>query len=231
MAISPNEQYNVASADSLAVKLAGYQRRNMFERFLDELAPGEADTILDIGVTSEQSYPSSNYFEKWYPHKACITAAGLDDASFLETEFPGLKFVNANALDLPFDDKSFDYVHSSAVIEHVGDASSQARMVSECARVARKGFFVTTPNRWFPVEFHTVVPLVHWLPPRTFRAVMRATGREFFAQESNLNLMSRSSLMAAARHANVTRQFGVAVKSVRLLGWPSNLLLVGKGKS
>ena len=24
--------------------------------------------------------------------------------------------------------------------------------------------FLTTPNRWFPVEVHTRLPLVHWLP-------------------------------------------------------------------
>jgi hypothetical protein len=24
---------------------------------------------------------------------------------------------------------------------------------------------VTTPNRWFPLEVHTLLPLVHWLPP------------------------------------------------------------------
>ncbi len=32
--------------------------------------------------------------------------------------------------------------------------------------MSRKGLFVTTPNRWFPIEFHTVLPLVHWLPKR-----------------------------------------------------------------
>ena len=25
---------------------------------------------------------------------------------------------------------------------------------------------MTTPNRWFPVEVHTRLPLVHWLPDR-----------------------------------------------------------------
>ena len=24
--------------------------------------------------------------------------------------------------------------------------------------------FVTTPNRWFPLEVHTLLPFVHWLP-------------------------------------------------------------------
>ena len=26
--------------------------------------------------------------------------------------------------------------------------------------------FVTTPNRWFPLEVHTLLPFVHWLPGR-----------------------------------------------------------------
>ena len=60
MSRKPNEQYNVASADSLPVRLAGYQRRRMFERFMAELAPGPADKVLDIGVTAERNYPSSN---------------------------------------------------------------------------------------------------------------------------------------------------------------------------
>jgi hypothetical protein len=45
-------------------------------------------------------------------------------------------------------------------------------MVAECARVARKGFCLTTPNRWFPVEFHTQLPLLHWLPKAWFRLIL-----------------------------------------------------------
>ena len=33
----------------------------------------------------------------------------------------------------------------------------------EAVRVGRR-VFLTTPNRWFPVEVHTRLPLVHWLP-------------------------------------------------------------------
>jgi hypothetical protein len=228
MGTTPNAQYNLAAPDSVAVRLAGYQRRRMFDRFLAVMAPAPDDTILDIGVTSDRSYPSSNYFEKWYPHKAAVTAAGLDDAAFLEKEFPGLRYVRADACELPFADRSFDFVHSSAVIEHVGSAVRQARMIAECARVARKGLFLTTPNRWFPVEFHTVVPLLHWLPPAAFRAIMRRTGRDFFAEEANLNLMSGESLRRAAIVAGADKRFAVEVESVALGGWPSNLLLVGK---
>ncbi len=228
MTVAPNEQYNVASADSLPVKLAGYQRRRMFEQFMKSSGIKADDTVLDIGATSERSYPSSNYFEKWFPHKSNVTAAGLDDAKFLEEEYPGMRFVEADGCDLPFDDDSFDYVHSSAVIEHVGSFERQTQFVRECSRVARKGVFITTPNRWFPVEFHTVAPLVHWLPPSMFRAIMSWTGREFFAREENLNLMSGKSLLKAAQASGAMDKFSTRVDSVSLGGWPSNLLLIAE---
>nr|WP_246715217.1 class I SAM-dependent methyltransferase [Aestuariivirga litoralis] len=139
-----------------------------------------------------------------------------------------MTFKHADATRLPFADQSFDVVHSSAVLEHVGSFENQVRMMAECARVCRRGFFITTPNRWFPVEFHTVLPFVHWLPKPAFRNLMRKTGRGFFAEESNLNLMGGAELRRAATLAGIEGQLNVTLSSVSLLGWPSNLLLAGK---
>jgi len=224
---TPNAQYNVAAADSLPVKIAAYQRRRMFARFLDDTGLADphasaASEVLDVGVTSDRSYQASNYLEAWYPHKHRVTAVGIDDASFLCTEYPGMRFVVADGLRLPFADASFDVVHSAAVIEHVGSFARQSAFVRECCRVARIAAFITTPNRWFPIEFHTVLPLVHWLPKPAFRALMRATGRDFFAEENNLNLMTADELARAAACAD---GFDYRVSSVSLAGWPSNLLL------
>lgn len=219
-----NAQYNVAAPESLPVKIAGRMRRQMYERFLERLAPREVDTILDVGVTSDRTYDHSNYVEAWYPYKHRITAAGIDDASFLEGLYPGLRFVRADGRDLPFEADSFDYVHSSAVLEHVGSRARQRQFLSELWRVARKGIFVTTPNVWFPVEFHTVLPLVHWLPPKQFRFLLRRLGKEFFAEEANLNLLAASDVSA------ITRSLGISgvVETVGIAGWPTNLLLVAR---
>ena len=223
--VTPNRQFNVAAPNSLPVRIATWQRRRIYARFLDELGIGDDDSILDLGVTSDRSYSSSNYLEAWYPRKDRITAAGLDDASFLEKQYLGVKFVYANGLSLPFADRSFDIVHSSAVLEHVGAASNQAAYVRECMRVARKAIFLTTPNRWFPIEFHTLLPLAHWLPKRSFRWLLQRIGLGFFAEETHLNLLSRRELRGLASEDD-----GVAfsVTSVALFGWPSNLLLVGR---
>ncbi|MFZ0422355.1 MAG: methyltransferase domain-containing protein [Xanthobacteraceae bacterium] len=181
----------------------------------------ERDSILDVGVTSDRSYAASNYVELWYPHKNMVTAVGIDDASFLCSQFPGMRFVRADGIRLPFRDQAFDVVHSSAVIEHVGSFGRQCAFVRECCRVARRAVFITTPNRWFPVEFHTVLPLVHWLPKPIFRSLMRRTGREFFAEESNLNLMTARELSRATTGVG----FAHKVSYVSLVGLRSNLLL------
>lgn len=217
-----NRQYNVAAANSLPVKVAYRQRLKMYSRFQAAAAPSEADTIIDVGVTSDREYDHSNYLEAWYPHKSRITAVGIDDAAFIEKEYPGVRFVCADGRSLPFGDGSFDFAHSSAVIEHVGNREKQTALVREMWRVARKAIFVTTPNRWFPIEFHTLLPLLHWLPPKQFRRVLNRTGREFFASENNLNLLSRNELMSIARAASID---GAQISTVSLLGWPTNLLL------
>ena len=197
----------------------------MFARFLEMMTPGRADTIADIGVTSDREHVHSNYLEAWYPHKPKITAVGMEDAAFLEKAYPGLTFVRASGLGLPFGDKSFDFVHSSAVIEHVGSFTNQTRLLSELWRIARRGVFVTTPNRWFPVELHTVLPFLHYLPAARHRQILKKLGFEFFADERNLNLMSRTSLTTAARDAGFKN---FTVQSARLLGLTSNLLLVAR---
>jgi ubiquinone/menaquinone biosynthesis C-methylase UbiE len=223
--VEPNRQYNVAAADSLAVRIATWQRRRMYARFLAAASLEGQDTLLDVGVTADQSYASSNYLEAWYPRKDRITAVGIDDASFLERRYPGLRFVRANGMNLPYRDRSFDVVHSSAVLEHVGGRQNQERYVRECARVARRVVFLTTPNRWFPVEFHTMLPLVHWLPKPAFRWLMRRTGRPFFADVRNLELLSRRDLRGIVA---AIEGFEFRVASVSLFGWPSNFLVIGR---
>ena len=225
MTKKPNSQYNVAAPDSVAIKLANFQRGRMYRRFLEGTGVQPQDTLLDVGATSDQSYSSSNYVEAWYPHKSKITAVGIDDASFLVSVYPGLTYINADGVNLPFDDASFDVVHSSAVLEHVGERENQVRLLGECARVARKCAFLTTPNWWFPIELHTSLPLVHWFPKPVFRTLMRRTGRPFFAEEANLNLLGAAELGRLAQAALDDSEFSFRVETIALGGWPSNILL------
>jgi hypothetical protein len=105
------------------------------------------------------------------------------------------------------------------VIEHVGNRAAQRRFLEEILRVGRCAF-VTTPNRWYPVDLHTVIPLVHWLPAAIHRPIYRFLGFEFFSKEENLNLLDRSALRGL-----VSNQDGIEISHHRFLGLPSNLLL------
>src|SRR5262245_64780696 len=223
-----NAQFNRAAPESLAMRASMMVRRRMFQIFMDELRPTPGDRVLDVGVTSDQSYYNSNYFEALYPFADRIVAAGLQDAAFLETRHKGLRYVRADALNLPFPDGAFDLVHSSAVLEHVGSATDQRRMIAECLRVARRGVYMTTPNRWYPIEFHTLLPLVHWLPKDLYRQILRWLGLHELAEERNLNLLTEQELRAMTRD---TVGWTFYIAAARLLGWKSNLILLARRAS
>ena len=217
-----NAQYNLAEPNSIPIKIAARQRRKMFAIFLSETGIQQQDTVLEHGATSNQTYSHSNYFELWYPYKNRITASGIDNAKFLEELYPGLRFVPVDGRNLPFADREFDFVHSSAVLEHVGSREKQVAFLREVWRVARKGIFVTTPNRWFPIEVHTMMPFIHWLPIAAFQKLCKMRGLDFFAYEDNLSLLSVSKLRRLAEDAGLENYKVIRVK---LAGWTSNLLL------
>jgi hypothetical protein len=74
----------------------------------------------------------------------------------------------------------------------VGGRERQRRFVSEAVRVGRR-VFLTTPNRAFPLEVHTRLPFVHWLPDSASHRVYDAVGKGF-AKE--VRLLTPGSLKA-----------------------------------
>ena len=193
----------------------------MFDRFLSEIGILPDESILDVGVTSDQTYEASNYLEAWYPHKSTVTAAGLDDASFLCRQYPGMRFVRANGLTLPFRDQSFDIVHSSAVIEHVGSFTRQ--------RAFGRMLPCRTPGR---LRHHAEL----LVPDRiSYRAAVGALAAErcisrvdaphrprIFRRGSEFKPVDpRGSRKAAGGVAG----FDSKLSYVSLAGWPSNILL------
>jgi SAM-dependent methyltransferase len=195
----------------------------MFLVFMEVMRPRPEAQVLDVGVTSDEHYRESNYFEQMYPFPHNITCVGTEDGSHLALRHPGLTYRHVRPGDpLPFRDREFDVVFSNAVIEHVGSRTAQAAFVRELCRVG-KSFFVTTPNRWFPIEHHTGLPLLHYLPPAMFRAILRQTRYARWAEESALNILTAPELMRV-----FPADVAVSVRAVRLLGVPSNLVAFGR---
>src|SRR5215472_4875227 len=140
------------------------------------------------------------------------------------TNYAGLRYQRVEPSQaLPFDAGAFDIVFSSAVIEHVGDRVAQASFVRELCRVGR-GFCVTTPNRWFPMEHHSGLPLVHLLLVNVHRSLLRHTRFRYWTQEENLNMLSEAELAKL-----FPQGWPMTIKRIRVAGVCSNL--VAKGKS
>ena len=159
--MSLSSTYSVFTPGSVKDRLVLMARKRMY-KCLEELMPlAEMKSILDVGVTADRECGFSNFFEAMYPHPERITAFSDQDASWMCENWAGLKFVRGDARKMPFADNSFDFVFSSAVIEHVGSREQQQQFLAECIRVARKHVFITTPNRWYPMEMHSGLPFLH----------------------------------------------------------------------
>ena len=140
--------------------------RKKKDAFFYSLCPEEA-SILDVGVYPEGLHGdnmgiSTNHFLKGFRYPAKFYT-GLSIASMekMESLYPGKKFVDYDGSRFPFEDKQFDWVYSNAVIEHVGNYQRRLTFVKEMLRVAKNVFF-TTPNKYFPVDAHTMVFFKHW---------------------------------------------------------------------
>ena len=195
-------------------------RTIMFDIFMEELRPGKSAKILDVGATPDNSLPDSNFFLKLYPYKKNITSVSIEDLTPLKPLYPEVAFQTTNGKTLPFDDKSFDIVFSSAVIEHVGSRANQRQFLEELSRVGKR-IFVTTPNRWHPMEFHTILPLIHWLPQAVHQRILRSIGHEFLSKTENLNLLGKRDFSEIAP-TSLNNTF----KFIKFLGFNSNLVFI-----
>ena len=150
----------------VASRVSLRSRERKLELLLSLLAPGPESTVVDVGVTNAPFGGGStdNFLEAMYPWPERITGVGHTELDVFAAAFPKVAAVRADGRSLPFEDGSFDIGFSNAVVEHVaGGREGQRQFVHELCRVAKR-VFVTTPNRWFPIEVHTLRPFVHWLP-------------------------------------------------------------------
>jgi SAM-dependent methyltransferase len=180
-----------AYQSDLLARISWRVRNRMFRHFLETFAPTETTKVLDVGVMGN-AIPDeieANYFEQLYPYPKMLTGLTQEDPSQLRQQFPQCTFTQGDGRKLPFDDQSFDVVFSAAVIEHVGSREKQRAFVREACRVG-KNVFITTPNRFFPIEPHCYLPFINYFPPPVFRAILRRLGLHDLAKEEKLNLLT-----------------------------------------
>jgi methyltransferase family protein len=186
---------NLGRLDYIKNQLALRVRRRIFSIFMRECSPGPDDRVGDFGATGHADHPAHMFFETMYPYRRNLTviAREAEGAGWFPARFPGVTFLEADLRSIPRPDGYFKAGLCNAVLEHAGTREQQAALVREVCRVCRCAMF-TTPNRWFPVELHTLLPLLHWLPDTQYRATLRRLGQSYFADVGNLNLLDTVSL-------------------------------------
>ena len=193
----------------------------MYEVLHPILNDSNFKSILDIGSTADIG-KSSNAFLHFLKADKIVSISDQEITETTRRQFPHIEFRKDNGLDLNIEDSSFDLVFSNAVIEHVGNLQNVEKFIVEAARVAKYRVVLITPNRWFPLETHTKLLFLHWLPAKYFRMVLKKIGMDFFSMEENLNLLSRSELYSALVKNKIT-DFDLSY--VNFLGYPSNIVV------
>ena len=91
-------------------------------------------------------------------------------------------------------------------------------------KLSKKLFIITTPNRGYPLDFHTKLPFIHWLPKRIHRKILKSLGMNFFSEEKNLNLLSKRNIKDFLESLNIKYE----IINIKLLGITSNFIVIGK---
>jgi len=189
----------------LAGRLAAVARARRYRRFVEATGLRPGDRVVDVGCGSLGLQALDSEHD--------ITGIDqLDQPAYAEA---GATFVRGSALEMPFADGEFDVAYCNSLIEHVA-REERPRLASEVRRVARV-FFVQTPNRWFPVEPHVLLPFFQFLPERLQRRLWRhgASGEPFH----RIDLLDRAEMQALFPDAEILpERVGPLVKSWMAVG-------------
>jgi len=185
----------------IAGKISNKNRRHKFQVFMELFNPGVDDNILDIGANDEEYSENDNMLEKLYPYKKNITVLGLHSYKEFSNRYQDIKTITYDGKVFPFKDKEFEYGWSNAVLEHVGDFNKQVFFIKEITRTCKKAF-ITTPNRLFPVEVHTRIPLLHFLPKHIFDSILVIFNLKW-ASGDYMHLLTKRKLIKVLNAAGV----------------------------
>lgn len=210
--------------DNIALK----KRVEILDLIKKNIKKNKIKDVLDIGTTSDTLHRSSNFLINNFRHtKICksISDQAIDSNFFLYTM---QKSITKKLTLAEINKFSSDLVISNATIEHVGSKNNQYQMIKNMITLTKKIFVIATPNRYHPIEFHTFIPLIHWLPKKIHRLFLKLLGLSYFAKEKNLNLLSKKDLI------NLLDKFKdkiiYSVFYIKWFGIKSNLIIIGKRK-
>ena len=101
-----------------------------------------------------------------------------EDIEYGKKKNKNIKYMMENGENLPFKDNYFDYLISHEILEHV---KNPYKYVKEMSRVLKPNSFAffSTPNKFFPYEFHYRVPLINLLPGFLFSKFVKLYSKRY----------------------------------------------------
>ena len=201
------------------------KRKEILILLKEYLISKEIKDILDVGSTEDEKNESSNYLIKnlggYRNYKS------ISDQTITSNFFSKIlrKSITENFSQDEIANFQSDLVISNATIEHVGSFENQIKMCKNIINLSKKYFIIMTPNRFHPLEFHTKLPIIHWLPKKFHRKILRLLGLKFFSEEKNLNLLSQYDFKLIMGKLNQNKY---EIKHVNFFLMKSNLILIGE---
>jgi len=180
--------------------------------------------ILDIGTTVDTSKSSNLIIKNLKNFKSYKSISNQKITSNLFTK----KLQKSITQDFSLNElETFrsDVVISNATIEHVGSDQQQLKMLKNIVKLTKKIFIVVTPNRLHPIEFHSKIPFIHWLPKKMHRKILSVIGMSYLSKEKNMNLLKPINLVNLMKNFNNVEY---EIKFVKFLMFKSNIILIGK---
>ena len=208
-------------------KLSFVSRKRKLQLFYEIMKPSSETRVLDVGAQANPYGNRGLQLIDSYPWRDKLTVVNTsrEHLQLIKQHYPEVEVVVGDACALPWPDRYFDIIYSNAVIEHLGDFERQKEMASEIARVAKR-WFVTTPNRWYPFEFHLRLPFVTWLPGHGYLWASKLLSYDHARQAyavgldySDLRLMTAKELERCFPGSRIIKQ--------RVTFMPETLIAVG----
>ena len=206
-------------------KIISDTRNDFFNIFQKKTKYSKKKTIIDIGTTPSLDDVQNIILSRIKDNKNITCLSNLN-CKILLKKYPNIKKIligDARNNNLP--NNSFDIVHSNATIEHVGSYKNQLLFIKECIRISKKYIFIQTPNRFYPLDFHSMLPFIHWLPKNIHRKILKFVGLNFYSMQENLNLLSIDDLKNFCNKLNIK---SYEIIKYKLFFIVSNLILVIK---
>lgn len=217
-----NYSKKILFANSFVNNLIKISREKFFYIFHQHINSNSKSKILDVGSV-DLIYDYENVFIHKYKYKKNISCLSNTSLNKLKEKYPMISMYVGDGRRMKFRSNFFDITHSNATIEHVGNFQNQTNFVSECLRVSKKYVFIQTPYRFFLLDFHTKLPILHLLPKNLHRYLLKLVGLNFYSKESNLNLLSIKDIHEICSKLNI-----VNYKILKHKTWlmTSNIILI-----